>query len=203
MNKILKRILIAVLVLALLGGGTFAGLWFLGKRNRKPVNVYDMEQLVMTDYYADETQTYGMVSTTGLQNVYISETQQITEIFVTEGQTVKVGDPVLAFDTTLTDIELEKAKLNLEKLKLQLENTNAELEYVSKLRAVRFDIEDIDRLCPAQSKFIPGNIHDKSVPFQVVFVTENSVIRITPPQIFDLTFISVSYVTEDIFSQRQ
>ena len=134
MNKILKRVLVVILVLALLGGGTFAGLWFLGKRNRKPVNVYDMQQLVMTDYYADETQTYGMVSTTGLQNVYISETQQITEIYVAEGQSIKSGDPVLAFDTTLTDIELEKAKLNLEKLKLQLENTNAELEYISKLR---------------------------------------------------------------------
>ena len=134
MNKTVKRIIIGVLITALVGGGVWGGLLLLGRQRRKPVNVYDMNELVMTGYWGDNTEAYGMVTTTGLQSVYISETHQITEIYVSEGQEIHEGDKVLSFDTTLTDIELEKARLNLEKLKLKLENAKKEQEYVNGLR---------------------------------------------------------------------
>lgn len=134
MNKIIKRIIIIVLCLALTGGAVWGGLRLLRKSRTSPVNVYSVGDFAMTDYWGDTAEAYGPVTATGLQNVYISETQQVTEIYVTEGQTVKEGDPILAFDTTLTDIELEKAQLNYDKLQLSLQNALDEQAYINTLR---------------------------------------------------------------------
>ncbi len=134
MKKLIKRIILIVLCVAIVGGAAWGGLRLLRKSRTGPVNVYSVGDFAMTDYYGDTAEAYGPVTATGLQNVYISETQQVTEIFVSEGQTVQVGDPILAFDTTLTDIELEKAQLNYEKLQLSLQNALDEQAYINTLR---------------------------------------------------------------------
>lgn len=133
-KPIVKRSIIALLCIAVLSGAAWGGLRLLRQSRTKPVNVYSVGDFAMTDYYGDTSEAYGPVTATGLQNVYISETQQVTEIFVTEGQTVKEGDPILAFDTTLTDIELEKAQLNYEKLQLKYDNALEEQAYINTLR---------------------------------------------------------------------
>jgi len=134
MKKLIKRIILIVLCVAIVGGAAWGGLRLLRKSRTGPVNVYSVGDFAMTDYYGDTAEAYGPVTATGLQNVYISETQQVTEIFVSQGQTVQVGDPILAFDTTLTDIELEKAQLNYEKLQLSLQNALDEQAYINTLR---------------------------------------------------------------------
>ncbi len=58
--------------------------------------------------------------------MYVTNTQQVTEIYVQEGQNVKTGDPILAFDTTLNDLELERKRIDIEQLKLDLENAKKE-----------------------------------------------------------------------------
>lgn len=134
MPKTLKKVLIGVLIAAAVLGAIWGGLVIYRNTQKKPVGVYDVSTIAMTDYWGDSSETYGMVTTEGIQAVMISDTQKVREIFVSEGQTVKAGDPLLAYDTTLSDIDLEKAKLSLAKLELQKKNAEKELDRIKAMR---------------------------------------------------------------------
>lgn len=134
MPKVLKRLLVTVLIIALVGGGIVGGLILFRNLQKEPVNVYAVSDFAMTEYWGDNSQTYGMVTTDKLQDVYISDTQQVSEIYVEVGQQVKVGDPLLAYDTTLSDIDLEKAGIELQKLQITLEDAKLELENIINMR---------------------------------------------------------------------
>jgi len=134
MPKWLRSILIVILVLALLGGGTYGILTVLKNRQAGAVNVYPVSDLIMNYSWANQSETEGRVTTDKIQSVYISDTQQVTEVFVTEGQEVKAGDPILAFDTTLSDLELERKRLEIEKLELQIAEAKQRREEMNSYR---------------------------------------------------------------------
>ena len=123
-KKIVLIILTAVLVLAAGGAGWF---WF-SQKNAEPVYVFPFEFVGMTEYWGDNQESYGPVSTDKIQTVYISDTQEVTEISVKQGDTVKKGDLLMSFDTTLSDLALERKRLDVEKLKLQLADAKNRLK---------------------------------------------------------------------------
>ena len=63
----------------------------------------------MTDYWGDTTETGGTVTMDKLQKVFLSQTQTSAQVYVTEGQTVKKGDRLLSYDSTLTELDVERA----------------------------------------------------------------------------------------------
>ena len=66
--------------------------------------------------------------------MYLSTTQTVTEIFVVIGQEVKKGDVLMSFDTTLSDLALERKRLEVEKLKLQLEDAKKRLREINAMK---------------------------------------------------------------------
>jgi multidrug efflux pump subunit AcrA (membrane-fusion protein) len=88
----------------------------------------------MTEYWGDSQESYGFVQTDGVQTVYLSNTQSVTEILVEMGQEVKKGDVLMTFDTTLSDLALERKRLDVEKKKLQLEDAKKRLAEINAMR---------------------------------------------------------------------
>lgn len=128
MNKQLKRwLLIAVGVVALCGV-VWGGLKLAGNARRGSVNVYAVSDFAMTDYWGDTSQTSGVVSTDKMQKIFLSDTQKIRQVYVQEGQSVKKGDKLLSYDTTLTALDIERAQIDYERQQLQQENAKKELE---------------------------------------------------------------------------
>jgi len=122
-KKILISVICIVLVLSL-----GLGIWYAAVQNSAdPVGVYPFMYLGMTEYWGDNQESYGPVTTDKIQTIYLSDTQTVTEIMVSEGDEVKKGDLLMTFDTTLSDLALERKRLDVEKLKLQL--TEAQQEY--------------------------------------------------------------------------
>ena len=132
-NKKGRWILISVCAVLVLAAG-FGGWYFLGHRNLEPVNAFPFMHLGMTEYWGDSQESYGPVTTDKIQTVYLSETQTITEILVAQGDTVKKGDLLMTFDTTLTDLALERERLKVEKLKLDLQDAKKQLNQIKAMK---------------------------------------------------------------------
>lgn len=130
-KKIFLWILIPVLLLAIAGGCWF---YFSQQTTGESVYVYPFSYMGMTEFWGDQQESYGPVSTSQIQTVFLSATQTVTNIAVSQGDSVKKGDLLMSFDTTLTDIALERERLKVEKLKLDLQNA---YEHLAEINAMR------------------------------------------------------------------
>lgn len=138
-----KKILITVICLVLVCA--IGGVWFVTNRQGgEPVNVFPFNYVGMTEYWGDSQESYGNVRTDGVQTVYLSDTQTVTEILVQEGDEVKKGDVLMTFDTTLSDLALERKRLEVEKLKLQLEDAKKQLAEINAMRPMVIPQPDED-----------------------------------------------------------
>ena len=134
LNRATRIILITVVCVAAVIGLIVGVLLIIKKTGQKPVNVYSVQSFSMTDYWGDATETYGTVRTENMQNVYVSKTQTITQIYVSEGQSVKKGDKLLSFDTTLSDLELQKQDIEILRLQNNLNKAKQELSVINTLK---------------------------------------------------------------------
>ena len=120
--------IITVIALITVGGGAV----FLRSRGGgEPVNVYPFQYLGMTEYWGDAQESYGPVTGDNIQTVFLSDTQTVTSIKVSEGDTVKKGDLLMTYDTTLSDIAVERKRLVVERLKLQQQNARIRLKEIN------------------------------------------------------------------------
>ena len=109
-------------------GVVWGGLTLARNAQRGNVNVYAVSDFSMSDYWGDTSQTSGMVTTDEMQKIFLSDTQKVSKVYVEEGQTVKKGDKLLSYDTTLTSLDVERAQIAYEKQVLALETSKKELE---------------------------------------------------------------------------
>lgn len=138
MKKNKKWILIAATALVLVAGIVAAVLLTQGSKD--PVYVYGFSEGIagMTDYYDGGNESSGMVTTDRIQPVYLSDTQTILEMKVTEGQSVKKGDVLFTYDTTLSDIALMQKDLAVQQAKLDLETAKKELAVINSYKPIRY-----------------------------------------------------------------
>ena len=133
LKKRKKGLIIAAVILVLVAAGL--GVWYyLGHNSSEPVYVFPFEMLGMTEYWGDSQESYGPVTTDKIQTIYLSDTQTVTEVLVQVGDTVKKGDVLMTFDTTLSDLALERKRLDVEKLKLQLQDAQKELRQINSMK---------------------------------------------------------------------
>ena len=122
-----KKIILILLFVLLAAAAAGVGIYYGTQGNRKPVNVFPFRYIGMTEYWGDQQESYGPVSTDRIQTVYVTDTQIVTEVKVNVGDEVKKGDVLMTFDTTLSDLAVERKRLDVEKLKLQLEKAKTRL----------------------------------------------------------------------------
>lgn len=123
-----KPILIAAISLlsvAAVIGGIFAFL----RLNREPVLVIPVSEVSTAGDIWTQSPLYGVVTADRIQAVFLSETQTVTGLCVSEGDAVSAGDPLLTYDTSLTDLQLQRKELEIKKQERDLEL--AQKEYKS------------------------------------------------------------------------
>ena len=131
-NKKKTIITVTAVVLVVVIG---LGVWFGVSRGRsEPVKVFAFNYVGMTEYWGDSQESYGPVSTDKIQTVFLSSTQTVTEMKVAQGDMVKKGDVLMTFDTTLSDLQLERKRLEVEKLKLDLETAQKRLKDIQNMK---------------------------------------------------------------------
>ena len=81
-----------------------------------------------------ENSVSGIITADAEQNIYLSDTEKVKEVLVTEGQAVHKGDVLMRYDTKSTRLNLEKEKINRERIELGIEVAKENirtLEYLS------------------------------------------------------------------------
>lgn len=150
MNQLAKRSLAALTALAVAGGVGFGGWKLYQNRRSSAVNVFDSNEL-LNSYWQEDTQTDGVVTTDQFQAEYLSDTQTVKDIQVKEGQTVKKGDILFTYDSTLTEIDLQRKDIEVQQKHLELADARKEL---NKIRSYK------------PGKSIPGSSHTYTIPAQ-------------------------------------
>lgn len=116
MKKIIKRIIIIVVILAIIVGGIFAGMQY--SNSKKTATVSLASNYGMSDYWGDSISSSGTVASQGAQSVYVTSSDSIASINVTEGDLVNEGDVLMTLKSETQDIagktlELDQAKATL------------------------------------------------------------------------------------------
>lgn len=129
-KKKIKGIIIAVVVTATVGTGAVFGVRrFLQNRSA------EVEVTSVASQNAAEWLTFGMdESTSGMvvsdvnQQVNIPDDKVINEVYVSEGDDVKIGDKLLSYDTTLLELDKELQELTVQEIQLEIKSAEADLK---------------------------------------------------------------------------
>ena len=127
-KKQVKGLLIGLAVAVAAGGG----IWFAaGKLKDTSVSAYavtDLSQMV----FGSTTSLEGNITSSVSQEVRLMDKQIVSKVYVQEGQEVKEGDPLLSYDMTLVNIDLEMEKLSKQQLEIKKKGLENELEKLEK-----------------------------------------------------------------------
>lgn len=130
-KKSVKAIVISGISLLLAAAIVVGVLWYLGHRS-DPVKVAPVSMLM--GWLSNESTQSGNVTADNLQKIYASDTQTVTALLVQEGQTVKKGDPLFRYDTTLSDIQVERQEIAVKQDDLNLNKAKKDLANINRLR---------------------------------------------------------------------
>lgn len=122
-----KKVIVGVVVLTLTAGAVVGGGLYLKKSNQQDVLVVSVDSLA-SDYYIQDTNLEGQISTSVSQHVNFENDMIVQQLYVEAGQAVKVGDPLISFDMTLVEMELNIAKLQHTQLQRELNKAVKRLE---------------------------------------------------------------------------
>lgn len=138
----MKKFLVTVLILAVLGGSGYAVWRYLGPGKSESS---DANNVVFVD---SVSMIAGLEGGTGLNNRYNgviepqetwkleqSQDQKIEEVYVKVGDTVKTGQKLFKYDTTEAQNSLAQAEIDLERTANDIENTKAQIEELKAAQA--------------------------------------------------------------------
>lgn len=147
-----RKIITGILVVALAGTGIGAGLMQMKKNSVKTVNVTPVSGLLQ-QYYSSNTTIDGTVTASATQTVSGDKDLIVDQVYVAKGDAVKKGDPLISFDTTLVEMELNIAKLKKQKQEQDLNKAQARLKSLQNGGPV----EESDGGANADSSDVPGS----------------------------------------------
>lgn len=131
----IRTIVISVVVSAALVAGAGYGAYYTMQSKKTPVEVVPVSNVNNGGYWGMSDSIYGTVTSQIAQNITLDEEYALAEIYVEEGQQVKEGTPLFAYDMTLQELELEMEKLNQQVYELTMTKLEKDLEKLKKTPA--------------------------------------------------------------------
>lgn len=144
-KKLKKGIIIAACAVGVCGA-VWGGLTIARNAQRSDVKVYSVNDFCMTDYWGDTSTTSGMVTTDKIQKVFLSSSQTVNKVWVAEGDSVRKGDKLISYDSTLTQAAVEQAKIEYDRQDENLTTAKNELEYLKKAKNKETLKQELDKL---------------------------------------------------------
>ncbi len=144
-NLILTLIVVGIAALAALG------VWGYRRFSAQRVNVYSVEELNEEDW-EEEAVVYGTVTEETTQKINMAGGRAIKKVYVEDGDTVEIGDKLLEYDMTMTELDLTGAELNKQILELRVKTLDKQIAHPKKyLQAEADAIEAAVKNAPVRS----------------------------------------------------
>lgn len=124
MKTLLKTLLILLIIGGLVTGGVYG---YTRYTQSQPVKVQPVSNWLM-DYAPNQTYLGGSIISGDNLTIAGNRDRQPVDIYVTEGQSVRTGDPLLRYDTTKDTLELDEKLLERQKLYDTLEGLYKEYQ---------------------------------------------------------------------------
>jgi hypothetical protein len=115
-----KKIIAVVLAVTVAAGGGAGALYYMKKANQKEVMVVSVDS-IKSDFFMPSTSLEGHITTNVTQNITVGKDMIIDQVYVQQGDSVSVGDPLITFDMTLVEMELNIARLRDQQYDQQLD----------------------------------------------------------------------------------
>ena len=122
-KKVSVIVLSSVLCIAIVAGILA---WAAGNKNNNMTAEVIPVMNIASSYWDNDT-SYGYVQSGYSQRVIASTEQQVQEFYVQEGDSVQIGDPILSYDPTAIQLEVERQELNLDSMDVRMDRLYREL----------------------------------------------------------------------------
>lgn len=133
----LKKVIVAVVSITVIAGAVVGGIYaYKNYQQGKIVAEVQPVSYINWGYWGDSETSYGMVTNDSSQEIYLADSKTVKEIYVQEGDAVKKGDPLLAYDTAEVQIEVERKKLDISNLENNIAKVAHDLEILKNAKPV-------------------------------------------------------------------
>lgn len=126
MKKQIVIPLCCVLSVAIIGGSVYGVMKY--NASKTVIDVLPVSSL--STQYWENSFSEGYVTSNVSQQIALEENQVIQKIYVNEGDTVSIGDKLVAFDTTLSELDLEDKRISIQKIDLQIEDIKKQIQQI-------------------------------------------------------------------------
>ena len=149
-KKAKKRLILSSAAIVLAAGLGVGGWLFWQYRNdQKTVEVQPVSYL-STSYWGDTAQSSGNITSDYIQELYPDSSKTITDVFVTEGQEVSIGDPLLQYDKTKLELDVEAKDIAVKQAEIELDDAE--------------DIDDFEFEGPEEPTVNEDNLEELAAP---------------------------------------
>ena len=121
----------------MLAAGLGVGGWLFWqyRNDQKTVEVQPVSYL-STSYWGDTAQSSGTITSDYIQELYPDSSKTITDVFVTEGQEVSIGDPLLQYDKTKLELDVEAKDVAIKETELKIDNAQNQLKKLQNTKPI-------------------------------------------------------------------
>ncbi len=127
-KKLRNRILIISITLVVVTAALLGTWFFIQYRNdQKTVEVMPVSYL-STSYRGDQATSSGTILSDYMQEIFPTSDKVISEVFVSEGQEVHIGDPLLQYDKAKLELDVEAKELAVKQTELKIDEAQKQLK---------------------------------------------------------------------------
>lgn len=147
----IKKIIAVIVGIAIAFGAVAGGIYgYKSYQDKNLVAEVQPVSYINWGYWGDSETSYGMVTNDSSQEIYLDSSKSIKQIFVEEGDTVKVGDPLIEYDTEELRIDIERKRLEISTIENNIAIANHKMDSLKSAKPVdktppKIDTSELER----------------------------------------------------------
>lgn len=132
-----KKVIAVIVALAITVGAAAGGIY--GYKSYQKKNLVAAVQSVSSlnyGYYGDSETSYGVVTNDSSQEVYLDDSDKVKEVYVSKGDAVTAGEPLIQYDTSEAEIDIQRKNLEISTTENSLSKAEHALETLKNTKPV-------------------------------------------------------------------